>query len=1434
MPTWQAQNIEPESDSEEEEYDETKEIQIEDAIKLYQTALKLHSQGPPCFDEADKAYKALLASEIFTWPESQSDYQRLTSEFLPEEFDVEIEGPNASTLSLIRPDSAPSNLPQVLYLSYKNYGQFLLDRLAHQQKSSQLSTTESKQHCFADDSKKIALRSLQLLVNALDKDEADPSLWRKVARVGGHLGSRRLARYALESALALFVHDETFMLGGSNPEEMAIRYELADVLRSVGEDETLVRCTAPTKPLSNAFRARLDPLPSLRSAPVISLSSLLTSTIPATLRPSEVSWESVGNSIMQARQDERDDHEKRIRGYIMALPNEVTQAGRDPVTTNLVTAESLCKNRPSQSPASPTRSSQYGTMSASASLNASPVLRQKGFGAGVENEEPKIPADITGQGALGEVKSADGDLVTVNQISSDPRPPSKRSLEVAGLVETPEAGRSRSKRLRARAETLAEESVDPKMLTKYFEEQLQQYIRADEWVFSVAFEMSAKAGIKHRENALAFRSLLSMDSDTISRLTYQDPMIPALIDFKSALSSWTLNKSNLLLNGAGAGASVTLIDNGVDSGFAAFLEHSKAGSKRAATNEDLLHDQDVQKFADELNANSAHIDAAVILWIEFLLKPTRSADATSHANQKLDSKYTKYIWPHSLKELLTQLLVDEDNVIYTKVCEDFSPFQDHQDFPRAARASISNEQMATIAFIQTVFELHLDIYGKMTAPDSKVDQPTRIAQKERIRRWAEASNLAISRWDLTHDFKGNAKSLALRHVWSTVLYVSFMEIAARDHILLCYQDLKAMLEDAGSPVYFLINNTVMPEISVDALEREMSKEKTLDFFSSIFGTDSKDPVSLIESLEPVLMETLHKPTVRESLGDGEQGVRGSQEDNHQTEIAASVDSIATDNRNEKSGNGQLADFLQKATAQLKLSLWHQLKTAYDGIDYPPMKIICNIRSMDIIIKEIQNTANADDSKENRSANLIVWIRNLADLVTQCLEIAKSNSNALDFLAEGNMRIALTSCVEAVKLFHVFATWEDSIRIEQLKQPPQPPGAVVPYRNAMSFLREMQPRVWQLLYLICVDAALQNGEAFPNLKEDRLEYLRAIHNAFGLREYCRLGRKCFLKFLKTELIQLDAQEDEISQVLYDLYNLKICQNSASILEHGCTGDQIDRASALEIVPFVIGQANRMNAKDVLKSDLKIATEKMQAVIGTPRGSALHQAFNKRTISNHLKSLVLPLQLFKSLRGLVELTSMPVNTEYATVARRRWFFLMGDVNLARYKSQKRVTPDNSDDLENADKFLKLDLEFNTDSWETWYRLAQTYDARIEEDVTWDAIKINDPASDLVSMQKQAIHCYEMAVSLALRYGDESFGTANRISELYSDFAMRIYSSSREPFNMKAFSLEGYERYFNRDTEGTFKRRACKEVDERTAWKVAAELYRKALLDKPHSWQ
>src|SRR5947209_8357891 len=111
MSTFTALNVEPD-DTFDEDVDNTRELQIEDALKLYQTALKLHAQGPRYYDQAAVSYDALFKSDIFRYPESISDFTRLEEDH---QVDIEPDFSFAIGADLVGAvsDGPANTLPQI-------------------------------------------------------------------------------------------------------------------------------------------------------------------------------------------------------------------------------------------------------------------------------------------------------------------------------------------------------------------------------------------------------------------------------------------------------------------------------------------------------------------------------------------------------------------------------------------------------------------------------------------------------------------------------------------------------------------------------------------------------------------------------------------------------------------------------------------------------------------------------------------------------------------------------------------------------------------------------------------------------------------------------------------------------------------------------------------------------------------------------------------------------------------------------------------------------------------------------------------------------------------------------------------------------------------------------------------------------------------------
>ena len=1419
MSSFTPYNVEPDSDTEYEEIDDTKEIQVEEALKLYQYALKLHAQGPSSFDDAEEAYDALFQSEVFSYPESQSEAKRLE---LQDEVESDLDDlePDLRPLPAGGVDAAPNALPQILYLSYKNYGQFLLDRLAEEVNQIVRSDTlESRSK-----ERLIGTRSLQRFAEALDRDGTDSDLWMRMAKLGRILGSRRLARYCFEAILD--EDEDDFGLADDGPMETAVaREELQDLLSAYTAgpashlSDTVVH---RTKPLSSAVKAVVDPCPKIKNLPSLPPSDSIGIVKTIVVRPT---WEAVAKAILEELELELDDESNRMATRVMISFGEEERRTHESDTPPFVMASEILPKEqitrelvlsPKEPPASARdpKDTKEATAQSPKTLNAA-----TDSGANREVDEtaadaarPDAPTEdshIPEAGALqaSPVKQSHNDDESANAVDS--RRLLKRKSDAAELDDAAEGVRVRSKRLRAKAE-MAEEENEPKDLTQYYEEQLQPCYQADDDLFTTVDALCSRFGKPSFQQATQRRQHVYAQRDPHQALEGQ-PLATA-VDFKDALCQWTLNNSNLLLQGSGSGASVTLIGGGDDdSGSSSFLEHSKP-TNTCTVDLNELTNEGVRELASIVQASWMNIEQLSVLYVERLL-----GLISQEARPSLEpSKYAQYLWSPDLKETVVSLLSVQDNAVFKalerRVFELKSSSGD--DVPGGERNHEPFEDLQHI--VQTIFELHLDRYQEATQPNSKVDQPSRVMQKDRLHRWAQLSNWALNgevEADLDEALKNR---LAVRHVWSSVVYVSLIEAASRDHIILCLQNLESILKRLDIQPIQLRNNEAMPVISVEAAEAEIARLTTMDFFLGIFDPNLDQPVDVIEALEPILMS----PLTTKSKSD--------------TPRSPTSEECETKEDGTRASN-PASEFLKTANTSLRLSLWHRLTTAYEAIDYPPMVFVCNMRSLNIVLSEILSASFSSDDQQSRTPNLIVWLRNIIDLVTHCTDLALADPKALLCLDEANLDVALDVCCKTIELLHVFALWEDAIRVGQLQAPTQPTGGAVPYRSSMNFLRDVQPKLWILLYFLLREMLSQNPQICPNPQQELLGLLAIIHRSLGAREYCRLAKKLFLKFVKSELLSLRAAleaETELAQVLFDLHGLKLCPES-ELEDHGCMAEPLDRATALDIIEFVMIQARRMNIKDLLKSDIKAATEKMQAIIGKPRASSLHQAFNRRLILAHLRSPINPMNLYRSFKGLGGLTGMPVTSDYAAVANQRWFFLLGHILLAKHRSQKRTNPDTSDDLDDAIVYFKMDLDFDTENWETWYRLGQAYDSKIEEDTTWNADKINDDKSDLVALQRQTIQCYTMALAVAVRSADDSPETSAKMTELYTDFGNRVYASSRAPFSMQVFGLQDYERFCNEANRGTYRREPFRPLSEEAAWAFASELYRLALADRPKEW-
>jgi tetratricopeptide (TPR) repeat protein len=1433
MATFTAFNVEAE-ESDDEDVDDTKEIQIEDALKLYQQALKYQSLGPQYFPQAFQAYDTLLKSEIFKYPEAVSDWQKTSSQV--QDYDVDdlvIAADEETLLPSNGNDTSPSTVPQIIYLIYKNYGELILkDVFGRLQDPAFQTMSQNDQSQTKVAARKYAKQALQHFANALERDETDLELWRETARLTGEsFQSLRLLRFCLESVLDQDSDVSSSIFDRLNLDERIARKDLLQVLSRISDRLSLSQIPEPREGKSKLRFGASDEsprrLPRLPSQP---------NSIPSIrpIYPVTRTWAGVGWAIMKALQDEE---------------LGVGQFAPGTGWTIILPAEQTIPTHTRSGPINPAISNQVFHPNPTGTQHGGQYRGQSEFPAHPRNVPPlqplqtpsTVPVPPNGQSASDAVSPSATLSAAQSALTDTPTmtlPTRKRSSASAGNDDNADGMRGRSKRIRAResnAEILGQDGENATGSTVTQEptylKRLRPLLEADRYMLNAMREIYSKLDMDqgpYIESVQTLAEVINFRNSTPEHPYTEDDRV-LVSDLVATGTTWTPEKAQALLrDGSNTyDASATSLD--------VFLEHLRNPGQSIMNIPNLSGQDELLEFLtslqDPLGDSWLGVHQLCFRWLEVLFCPS----SQRNRGELESSMYIRWLWPAELKQVIAQMIVFEDGHIF-EVIKTRSARMESRILEAESNGktyTFSHEDLRLAEMAETLYELHLDIYSLITSPSSAVDTETRIGQQDRLSRWSALAYSMIydvenrigqpdrlSRWGtlpysaISHHAKtkgshANFEHLTMRYLWAATMHVKVAEDASREHVLLCLKDLRKMLHDAHNPVILLPNNAIMPEISAIAIDQELSKVNTMGYFFKIFNADETDSFMVIESLEPILDLAASK------------GVRTSEEISEADEPEPQESSVLVE---------EMVRLLDRGSTSLKLFLWRRLQNAYDSIGYNSKAICCYLRCIDIIIRDMLAPKADSLTAHERQISLLKSLRSLDSLLNQVVDRIMEDPESLQ---EVDYELEQSSLCTLASLARVLYSYllADDFRAFGVALPTTPNEDATP--SALTGITiSIRIRALTLQYILLKDCMQQTEERFPRLNEVLAEYLSSIHVVLGFRGQCKDASRLILRFALKEFVRLGVAVQyrfDLAQIFFDLYGWKL---APEVQIHDCPPTQLDRETALLHIDFVLNEAKRYNIKDLVKSDLRAMIDKMQQLIGGPESSTAF-SINRRLLVSFLKSPINPAKLYRYTRGIGELSMGRVHTQSAVTAEKGWYFLLGHIALSRFKSQQRFSPSPTDDLNIAVAFFKQDLEHGSEKWETWYRLAQTYDAQLYEKLQWGADDINNDREALVIPQRQAIHCYGMAVATAVRGDYDSQDTNELKAQLFTDFGMRIYSSSREPLSMEVFSVDDFPRHFSNAGNPLYKGQPFRDMKLYSAWKFASVLFKRAIQLKPRLW-
>lgn len=1325
--------------------------QVDDALKLFQNALKLHAQGPQFFNDASDAYDELFLSEIFKLPENATEYDRTERQQNPF---VPLEASFASGLDATENynDGDGTSLPQALFLSYKNHGQFILDRIKHKTRRASPSAKQVfEQSDVIDD----ARRAIDDFNAALDRDPSDAELWRRTARTAAFLNSARMSRFCLEAAIEL---DDDPAVAEVEPPSLAEGFagtQLKDQLAVL--DDGIALSHPALKPylekeLPSLLKRHVDPVPFLPNPAQEMGSRKELAAEVSLLRPGidlpTLSWSQLGMRLVQYIREEGPSGQ----AIVITLPESHDEEDDDTARMDI----------------------DHDTQV------SSDQLRVKSETTVVESmTEATTPTkDGPADSVINGVNGTNGVAAEARK-GSVSLPSRKRSVSIAGLPEPAEEDNGDSKRPKRqrRRDTLAEEAVNETTLRAA---QLQPFQGADQNLFQLTRDILENLGVTDQPTVDRVGEILDScaSEERTSKITHT-----ASNDLRDILVSSDEETVGIFL----ANAETTAL------GLNTFLEHTKSGATRASETTVFDESMGVKAFVKRINSTLLSAQDVAFEWI---LTISRS--------------YTSKRWSEPLKTAVVQIINQFDEFIHERIEHEIARFR-HEDGEYA-------QVMDLDGLVQMLFEVYLDVYERITKPNSRVDHAVKVGTKSRLSQWLDsAANLSRFR---PIDF---GMDLSLRFLWACVFSTTLAEGVARDHILACWHSLRDYLAAAGHDKIELPNNAVMPEISSVEADREISKLTTMDFFLGMFQEEMSDPVSVIDTLEPVLNPEAVFVPVDQDPANGEKAVA-------EKPFKVAIKECASQ------GLKDLWKFLLASNTDLRLLLWSRLSDAYGSINYTTKQFSCLLKSIEMVINDMDSETYLNTPQDSRRVILMKLTRSVHDMMVSALSLALNDNTAFDIIDEDHLRSTASALVRLSCFIHVAVMQEDEFTLGVTPTPPKSSNS----HELIENLHDLQVRVWTLQYCLIKVGIHQNVSVFKTPDNDLADFLNAVHQVLGLRKACSSSNKVFLKMMRIEMLKqknIENWEDYLGQVLYDLNGLKLGVGVWEVQDHGCVPEKLEKRQAMQLVEKIMMLATRMSMKDLLKSDLKVTIEHMQGAIGQAK-SSMPMIHNLRNFQEYIKKPIHPLHLYQALDGTVPLDAMTVNTAEAALAKHGWFFLLGMIALTKFKGvdlNRRQTPGATDDLRIGATFLRLQLQFTPDKWEAWFRLAECFDYELDEAVLWSADKMNKERGDLLKLQRQAIHCYALALSHSHSWNPETKEAEDKLCLLYYNFAMRMYASSREPFAMEPFHHSDYNRFYpEANGSGTFKKPLHKEMNDFEVWKYAAALFRRAMHGRPKDWK
>ncbi|KAK9449179.1 uncharacterized protein V1518DRAFT_417341 [Limtongia smithiae] len=740
--------------------------------------------------------------------------------------------------------------------------------------------------------------------------------------------------------------------------------------------------------------------------------------------------------------------------------------------------------------------------------------------------------------------------------------------------------------------------------------------------------------------------------------------------------------------------------------------------------------------------------------------------------------FAERMWPTALTKTTVKLILFYGDMIVNKVLE-------------STKYGNEMDRYKYSQFCQSVFELFVNEYIENSQHNigSEDSSPDLAQLRENIDQWRFLT------FDLLCSVREETSSLArLRFDWVCIIDEQIMDAGHDRAVELLETFQTSLLKDNSEASLELPNTPYIPRMSAENVATQLSKLQAASLFAGIFQKSDESLSKKIEILEAVLL-------------------------NADTTFSETIDLDI------------VRKFVDRSSLEFRLYIWSLLRTAYQQTNESAKGFRCALASLGLIIHDFSSDYYSSLSSERRVLTLFKCLYLARRLLSQATEMMANDELVAEIFAGIDVAPVVAFLVRLLRVLHTFVYHEDSL----LSAGSSTESETTSYSKSKVKFREMLVQAWYLLY-ICVRKTVTD-DSNPDASFILLRLLSLLHEELGIREYCTLSNFIFLRLVQNELLRFDMPldtESELLQCIHCRFGLTLGTEYFYPYDHKAEPMVFDRTNALELVQFIMNLALRKRQSQGLpRSDMKTVLDKFCEVIGVPRRDQTAIYYNQSIIDRFLNQSLNHKVIRMAIRGQESLSTIRVHSDYAKVAIIGLYYLQGQIYLTQYRSRKRTMAGRTEDLDYAIRYFKHDLVCSTNRFESWFGLAQTYDAQAEDDMTWSAEKLNmDHKKSVVATQRRALLCYLLAMSIYLRH-DTIEPPPQVLSGFFTDFGYGLYSSTRAPNDMEIYHMEDFEKYFS-GAAGMYKQPSHVEVQPTGILKIALNMFEIAIKRDPKEWR